>query len=236
MRATLSFLALMIYHICGFACADEAINPFSKTGDSVKMPQSPDHLIPIDPYPGDWRIAYTKQLTKYLGLDEVYLARMIVRPSFGAEYSMRIHGNAKSYAIESSKEFFVTCTISDESIWYSMPDNNSEKIQKPIKPKSFEASIPAETARRVCAVWNEMIFRTRYTRDGGGGLDGVTIEFASRYGHGEAWSPTDGTSPALLQNLGERLIAYCKAPTEEQMKFLDAVHISAAKLETRLKP
>ena len=199
MIAKLSRLAAMACILYGLASAEDASEP-----------PTPDHLVPLRPYPEDWEVAYTKQLTKYLGLREVYLARMIVKPSFGAEYLMRIHGDKESSAFDDSKKYFVTCTVSDKSIWYSMPNNNDKKIQKPIRPKTFTASIPAETARRVCRIWDEMIFRTHYPREWSAGLDGVTIEFASRYGHGEAWCPTDGTSPALLLELGERLIAYCK--------------------------
>jgi hypothetical protein len=234
MIAKPSLFAVMACTFLGLASAQDAKDPFAADAIS-SMPPTPDHLIPLDPYPEDWEISYTKKLTKHLGLDEMYLARMIVRPSFSAEYSMRVHGDAESYAIDSSKEFFVTYTISNESIWYSMPDNNSENIPKAIKPKSFKASIPAETARRVCAIWDEMIFRTHYTREGSGGLDGVTIEFASRYGHGEAWCPNDGTSPALLRDIGETLIAYCRASIEERKKLLEAINTSAAKLETHLK-
>src|SRR5690606_14513400 len=80
-------------------------DPFAVDAES-SMPVTTDHLIPVDPYRGDWAAAYEKVLEKRLGLDQVYLARMIVRPAFDAEYSMRLHGDASSYAIESSKKFF----------------------------------------------------------------------------------------------------------------------------------
>lgn len=234
MRSSPFFSALMICLVCGFARADEKPDPIADNGEQTKEPQTPDHLIPINPY-SFWRMPYTKQLTEHLGLGEAYFARMTVRPSFVAEYSIRVHGGPKDYTVESSKEFFVTYTTSDQNIWGSMPENNSENIQKTVTPKSFTASIPAETARRVCALWDEMILKTRYARDWGGGMDGTTIEFSSVQGHGETWSPTVGSPPALLHDLGERLIDYSKAPAEERMKLLDAIHTSAAKLENQMK-
>jgi hypothetical protein len=232
--AKFSLLLLACNISSDITCAEESEDPFAADA-KVAMPMTPDHLVPLQPYPADWEIDYTKQLTKHLGLDEVYLARMIVRPSFGAEYLVRIRGDKKSYAFDHSERFFITVVASDESIWYSMPDNNSEKQQKPIHPKTFEATIPVYTARRVCGIWDEMILRTRYSREGGGGLDGVTIEFASRYGHGEAWTPRDGTAPALLWSLGESLITYAKAPEDERKAFLAAINKSADTVVAHLK-
>ena len=214
--------------------AVESDDPFAVDAESSTY-VTPDHLVPLRPYPKDWETAYNKQLAKHLGLDEVYLARMLVRASFGGEYLMRIRGDKDSYAFDHSKKFFVTCVISDNSIWYSMPDNNDEKVQKPVNTKFFEAPIPVETARRLCRIWNQMIFRTRYSKAGEGGLDGVTIEFASRYGHGEAWSPTDGTSPRLLMDVGEALVAYAKAPEAERKKLLTGVKKKADVIELHLE-
>lgn len=226
------FLAALFCLISGIAHADE--NPFSDDAVPAIL-NTPDHLVPVNPYPPDWHVAYTKQLKKHLDLDAVYLARMIVSPSFEGEYSMRVHGDAKGHVFEDSKEFFVTCRVIDGNLWYSMPENNFEKIQKPIKVRTFKAPLPIRTARRVCGLWDEMIFRTHYTRGECGGLDGTTFEFASPVGHGEVWSPDDGTPPALLRDLGEALINYCKAPADGRKPLLDAIEASAAKLEARLK-
>ena len=169
------FLAALFCLVSGIAHADE--NPFSDDAVPAIL-NTPDHLVPVNPYPGDWHIAYSKLLKKHLDLDAVFLARMIVSPSSGAEYSMRVHGDAKSYAFQHSKEFFVTCNVADENIWHAMPENNSEKIQKPIKVQVFKAPLPVETARKICGLWDEMIFRTHYTREGSGDFDGITFEFA----------------------------------------------------------
>jgi hypothetical protein len=235
MKISLTMLLSVGFASVAFVLAEDSSDPFSENYKPEAMPSTPDHLVPLEPYPGDWRRPYVKQLTQYLDLDAVYLARMIVRPSFGAEYSMRVHGDTNSYAFDDSKEYFVSCRISDKSIWYSMPSNNDEKLQKPINPQLLKASLPTATARRVCAIWKAMILRTRYPEDGSGGLDGVTIEFASQHGHGEAWSPTDGTSPALLWDLGEKLIEYCKASDEAKKAALEAINKSANTIEEHLK-
>jgi hypothetical protein len=236
-RAALTALACLL---AGFANGEDASDPFSaaresEAGEGVALHRTPDHLQPVDPYPQDYSIAYTKRLAKYLDLSAPYLARMSVRPSFDAEYLMRINGPPEDDTEYASKEFFVSCTVSDKSIWYAMPENNDEKKQKPINPESSKAPLPSETARKVCGLWDEMIFRTRYSRELNSGLDGTTIEFASPRGHGEAWTPSAGTSPALLWDLGEKLVAYCKAPADDREKLLKTVNESAGKLESYLK-
>ncbi len=235
MKTTLTILLSVAFTCGAFVIAEDSSDPFSANYKPDNIPSTPDHLVPLEAYPGDWQRAYVKQLTQYLDLDAVYLARMIVRPSFEAEYCMRVHGDANSYAFDNSKEYFVSCRISDKSIWYSMPTNNDEKIQKPVKPELFKASLPTATARRICIIWKAMILRTRYPEDGSGGLDGVTIEFASQHGHGETWTPTSGTSPALLWDLGEKLIKFCKAPDEAKKAALEAINKSADTIEEYMK-
>lgn len=212
-------------------------DPFSDTGPvSQPMPHTPDHLVPPEPYfLDDWKIDYRKLLTKHLDLDARYIARMIVKPSFEPEYSMRLHGDANSTVIEHSKEFFITCVIPDNSIWKSLPENNSENIQKPISTQTIKASISEEYAKRVNSVWNEMIFQTRYPRKSIDGVDGITIEFATLNGHGETWSPDEGTAPALLWELGEILIAYCKGSEEERKPLLAYIDAKLSAMEERLK-
>ena len=235
MKPTLKILILVTFTFGAFVHAEDSSDPFSENSQPDNTPSTPDHLIPLNPNPGNWQRPYVKQLTQYLDLDAVYLARMIVMPSFEAEYSMRVHGDADSYEFDQSKEYFVSCRISDKSIWYSMPSNNDEMLQKPVKPQSIKASLPTATARRICAIWQAMILRTQHPEDDGGGLDGVTIEFASQHGHGETWTPTDGTSPALLWDLGEKLIEYCKASDETKNAALEAINKSADTIEEYLK-
>lgn len=241
MKAPLAAFVWIGCLLSGFTRGEDAGDPFAdtgetKAGEAAARHRTPDHLQPLDPYPMDWEVAYTKQLSKYLDLKAPYLARMIVRPSFDPEYLMSIHGPPEDdYPGVDSQGFFVSCTVSDKSIWYSMRENNSEKVEKEIKPTTSTAPLPAEVARKVYGLWNEMLLGTRYTRELNAGLDGVTIEFATHLKHGEAWSPSVGTSPALLWDLGEKLVAYCKAPVEERKKLLDAVNESAGKLDSYLK-
>lgn len=209
--------------------ADRKIDP------EIASYRTPDHLIPIDRITEDWAFAYEKQLKKYLNLDASYLVRMIVRPSFDAEYTVSVYGDSDSYEISASKEFFVSYTVVNRNIWYARSQDNQEKIEKPIQPKTLKASIPAAVAKRVCAIWDEMILGTHYPREDSVGFDGVTIEFMAHRGRGETRSPTEGTSPALLKDLGESLINYCKADEKERKQRLDAIGQSASKLESYLK-
>ena len=235
MKYKLTFISALIFIISGLLVSDGEACSFGDDKETNKLPLSPDHLFPIDPYPANYKIAYNKQLTKYHSLEKARLARMVVRPSFGIEYSLSMDTDGSWRNLKSSKDFFLRYTITDKNIWYSMPENNSGKVQEAIKPTTLKASIPAETALKVIKLWDEMILQTRYSRSDDSGLDGVTIEFSSRFGHGETWSPSDGTSPAMLYELGEKLITYCKASKKERKKLLIDINRAAAKLEIFLK-
>ncbi|MFT5904515.1 MAG: hypothetical protein ACI9E1_000090 [Cryomorphaceae bacterium] len=234
MKSNIIFLSVLISIISGFLVLAGEACPFENDEETRKLPLGPDHLIPIDPYPADYRIAYNKQLTKHHSLEKAHLARMVARASFGIEYSLRMDTEANWRDLKSSKYFFLIYTITDKNIWYSMPENNSGKVQETIKPTTLKASIPAETALKVIKLWDEMILQTRYSRTDDSGLDGVTIEFSSRFGHGETWSPSDGTSPAMLHKLGEKLITYCKTSKEGRKRLLKDINTAVAKLEAYL--
>lgn len=86
----------------------------------------PDHLVPLDPNPGDWHVRYMNVLGAQLKLNAAFFARMILKPSFDGESCLRLHGNDETEILKSDK-FFLTCYEADQNIWYAMPENSSEK-------------------------------------------------------------------------------------------------------------
>lgn len=200
----------------------------------------PDHLVPLDPHPGDWDIRYSKQVRSRLKLDDQpYDLQMLVRPSFSPEYVVRIYG----FSSRVSKTLVVTYTSAEKSIWYSMPENNQERKQKDVPVSTKLAELPNPLATRVYKVWERMLRRTRYPQVPHQGLDGTTYEFSfSRvYGditmltaYGEIWSPSERKSPLLFIELGESLIAYCKAWPAEQSTAAQAIEEKAKQLEKYL--
>ncbi len=229
-----TIICLLSCLAAGQGAAERQGDPF-KPGYEPKMPEQPDHLIPVDPHPGEWVAPYNKQLDRHLGLKDDYLLRMIVRPSFTGEYLVRLEGDPRIFTGEDQKNFFVTSSKADKSIWYSIPENNSEKAERPVKVSKHRKMIPKATAHRVYKVWSEMILRTRYPNWDATGLDGVTIEFARHHHHGETWSPNEGSLPHRLWKLGDALLAYCEAPEDKEKEHLESIHRQVAEMEKQLK-
>src|SRR4051812_41994389 len=71
-------------------------------GSAVRAtePCRPDHLTPVDPYPGDWHVRYTDLIQKHLLPPYRFFAAMIVRPSFEGEFSIVIHGTKEDYELD----------------------------------------------------------------------------------------------------------------------------------------
>src|SRR5207249_712870 len=120
----------------------------------------------------------------------------------------------------------------DESIWSSMPENNDENRQKPVKATRREAPLPPELAKRVLSLWEKMLRGVRYPEpeNDNDGLDGETIEFWGNFMFGETWSPSHG-APKLFVELGRSLMEYCEAPETKRADLLKVVEGKCQALE-----
>jgi len=223
----------------GFLFA-QVSDPFAEhavASPEVLNPHEPDHLIPVDPYPDDWSVRYANQLRERFGLDSTFYFRMLVRPSFDAEYSVSLIGDERHYPwkIDSDTKLTMKYVVADKSIWYAMPDNNDEKKQKDVNVTIQTTEIPMALALRLIELWDQMLLGTRYSSPDIGGLDGATYEFAMWQRYGETWSPHHQKSPLLFVELGESLVDLCKAPPANRDFAVKKVEEKAAKLETYLK-
>lgn len=204
----------------------------------------PDHLVPVHPYLGDDMLArYDHQLRSRFKLDSSFFAQMVVRPSFHSEYVVRLHGKKEDKHFTMTNQFFLTYSIADKEIWYSMPENNDKKRQEKVKISTTTAEIPKALAIRIQQLWEQMLLRTRYREQDVIsshemeriiGTDGTTFEFAVWNAYGETWSPDERLSPLLLVELGESLVGYCKAIPGERPAATKEIENKAAQLEQYL--
>ncbi|MCB1086255.1 MAG: hypothetical protein KDM63_04365 [Verrucomicrobiae bacterium] len=236
-KATHLIVGILFLLASGYSFAQES-DPFAEnTVDKAEAvgPPEPDHLIPVDPYPGDWHVRYTDQLRNRLGLDQVFYFRMLVMPSFSSEYSVSLFGDERNpWDLASAKKLTLKYSIADRSIWYSMPENNDEKKQKDVRVAVQSTEFPKALGVRLFKLWDRMLRDTRYPAGDNSGLDGVTYEFAMWCRYGEIWSPNQRKSPLLFIELGESLINLCKATPEDRESALKDIEEKAAQLEIYL--
>ncbi|MEO7097859.1 MAG: hypothetical protein ABI162_00750 [Luteolibacter sp.] len=159
---------------------------------------------------------------------------MVLRPSFDGESSLILHGGEQRQEFSATEKFFLTYSLAEKNLWYSMPENNEEKKQKEINVTVTTVPVPKPMAVRLCSIWNRMILRTRVPVTSVNGFDGISIEFATQRGYGETWTPMQRKSPLLFVELGESLIDYCKASEEDRKAKLKKVSQKAGKLENYL--
>lgn len=211
-----------------------------RTGAADEPPKirEPDHLVPVDPYPGDKGIRYSDQIRTRFKRDSLFQLQMLVRPSFTPEYVVRMHGDGKNpWNLSDSEKVFLTYSIADKSIWHSMPETNKKKEQREVTVSTKTADLPKPLAMRLHKLWGRMLLRTRYPDPDTsyGGFDGDTYEFAMWCRYGEIWSPSQRQSPLLFVELGNSLIAYCKAAPAERPAASKAIEDKATQLEKYLE-
>ncbi|RYD50038.1 MAG: hypothetical protein EOP85_00400 [Verrucomicrobiaceae bacterium] len=197
--------------------------------------REPDHLVPFDGDPADWKVRYAGQLRKRLGLESPFYIEMLVQPSFSPEYAVSLIGGPYWGADPASEEkLTLRYSIGDKSIWYSIPENNKEKVQKEVTVETKTVDFPKAQGVRIHKLWDRMIGRVRFPEEVNSGLDGTTFAFATRRGRGEVWSPQSRKSPLLLVELGHGLIDYCKAPEEKRADVLKEIVVKIGRLEKYL--
>ena len=93
------------YLILAFAFA---LAVTARTADEPAVSHEPDHLVPVNPYPGDWHVRYSDQLQSRFKLATFFFAQMVVRPSFSGEYVIRLHGAKDDNQFDTASKFFLT--------------------------------------------------------------------------------------------------------------------------------
>src|SRR5690606_12151585 len=165
-----------------------------------------DGLKPNDNYFDlpEYRLEYYQKIKGKLfdGLGEDFNVRMLVRPSFDAEYVFQIDRDIKNYEAES---FVVRFHKSKSNLWYA---KNYQKINV----KKHEALINREDAELLTNVFVKVIQTTRYERNDFIISDGTNyllsvFEYGVGVMSGNVQSPRDNEIKGLIdvvQNLIEQ--------------------------------
>jgi hypothetical protein len=193
-------------------------------------------LTAIDPSPGDRNIRYAAELHKRIEPKILVFAQMRVQPAFQKEYSVSIHGGRRNLSIREAKKCFVSYFIADKSIWFSIPENNTEKQRREVSVSTVTIDIPLPLAKRIYAVWRKMLLKTRGMDDHMyPAPDPTTVQFSSESLSAETYYPAYCKSAGLLIELGEKLIDYCKAPAAERTAAEHALEMRASTVERFLR-
>ncbi len=156
------------------------------------------HLEPID-YPPD---AYDERVARALFVTDAKIGRIVIRPSFDPELCISIHSSDSSTS--ETPEYFITLTAAEESLYYTMEENNDEHETTLVHIVREDRQISLQLATAIQRVLGKLLHNTRYPSEATMGLDGVTYQFSTWVRglgtlFGQTWSPDD---PLLQELLG----------------------------------
>ncbi|WLD23695.1 hypothetical protein NU10_13460 [Flavobacterium dauae] len=169
-----------------------------------------DGLNPNDNYFDlpKYRLEYYEKIKEklYEGLEEDFYVRMLVRPSFDAEYIFQVDRDIRNYEAES---FVVRFQKTKSNLWYA------EENYKKVNVKKYQAQINKEDAELLTKAFGKVVQTTRYERNDLLMFDGTNYllsTFVSGMGEisGNVQSP-DGNEIKELIDVVENLINQTKS-------------------------
>ncbi len=199
-----------------------------------QIPYEPDHLIPVRDGTEAWKTSYSAALRAQLRLEATFFARMVISPAFDGESCLRLHGPEGEPDITKVRQFFLTSYQADQSIWETLPESEQRK-PGPVIVSVSSAPVPAAFARRLLAIWDEMLARTSPPAKPSTVLDGVSYEFSTPEHTGMTYNPMQRLSPQLFTELGRSLMSFCAAKPEHRARLLQSAKQHATVLENYLK-
>ena len=116
-----------------------------------------------------------------------------------------------------------------------LPENRDDGKKGEVKVAVWSAPVSETFAKRMRAIWNQMLTRTRPPDKPNSGVDDETIEFATPGHTGETWTPMQRKSPAFFGELGRSLAKYCMAAPEKRAPLMEVVEQRAKVLEDYLR-
>lgn len=213
-----AFAPMRILLLCGALTMAASGPAFGVEFYEVKDGKQPNHLVPIDPHQDE----YDQRLAKHLFVTDGSFGRLLVRPSFEAEFCVSVHADIAEASIkkhggwwavpDEEKTYFITVTTASESIWHSMAGQKDRKRSIKVKTSRVDRKIGLELAVAIQRVWAKALHLTHYPSVASNGLDGVTYQFSvAVHGlgnlHGQSWSPDRGL-PRELTDVGLDLVAF----------------------------
>lgn len=169
-----------------------------------------DGLKPNDNYFDlpKYSLEYNQKIKEklYEGLEEDFHVRMLVRPSFDAEYIFQVDRDIKNYEADS---FVVRFQKTKSNLWYAKED------YKKINVKKYQAHINKQDAELLKKAFGKVVQTTRYERNDLLMFDGTNYllsTFVSGMGEisGNVQSP-DGNEIKELIDVVENLINQTKS-------------------------
>ena len=138
-----------------------------------------DHLVPVDPYPGESLAKYASFLHKCLAIPENNPTLMIIMPAFKPEECIEVQEGAMS--------FKVIYTTLDRNAWYSMPENANDRVGSQPKMHRSASPLPAALAARINDLWNRALEGVRYDKANEFPLIGVQDATSFEFWHGNKY-------------------------------------------------
>jgi len=180
-----------------------------------------DGLKPNDNYFDlpKYSLEYNQKIKEklYEGLEEDFHIRMLVRPSFDAEYIFQVDRDIKNYEAES---FVVRFQKAKSSLWYA------EENYKKVNVKKYQAQINKEDAELLTKAFGKVAQTTRYERNDLLMFDGTNYllsTFVSGIGEisGNVQSPDGGEIKELIdvvENLIKQTVSKKEIKLSEESK------------------
>jgi len=215
-----------------------------------------DHLEPEDsPFSEVYFPEYMGLVLEYLdaGYDENIKVRLIAMPSFSPEYTVGIKRADKKYSIFYEApviqlwEYQMLIQMDEREVLArdsqgdTVKDAELEELRKklPKNPmniprKQCEREIPRVLAKEIQFIWQEMLYDTRYNREGGYGRDGVNYHFSApvdgRVLAGKIWSPEQNHRTGKLVEVSDLMMEYCLDTQRNASKLIKKVRVLHAEL------
>jgi hypothetical protein len=146
-------------------------------------------------------------------------------PSFQAEALLTVR--------REGEDFVAQVLRPTSQVWaYRLSTNDLEVIEK-------QKKLPRELAGRACRLWQNMLLRTRFQKRNLA-LDGIGYAFLGRApGYtqlaAESHNPEKDTKPDLLARVGDQLIAFVEATTNDECNIEKATGLLMNRMEEALK-
>lgn len=203
--------------------------------DILPITYEPDHLVPLKSDTPVWSVRYMETLRPQLNLNAPFFARVLILPSSEGESCLRLHGDESDMDITKSTQFFLTSYQADKSIWYAMQENNDARKHGKVTVGVSSTPVSKAFAKRLRAIWDQMLSQTRQPEKPNPANDGVIYEFSTPERSGQTWSPRANNSPKLFVNLTQSLHRYCKAPPVDRPGVMKSLELHILALERYLE-
>ncbi len=212
----------------------------------ISVANAGEHLEPEDSlFTGLFMQGYESLVIEYLSeaKEKDVRVKVLVFPSFSAEYALGIKENNNKYFIFQvrpkiqiwahrrmilMKKEQKRALEAGESVNYAdeLSELESGLPQDPMKIEKIKCKteISSRLAESIIAVWKKMLFETKYKKKEGFGLDGTTYHFSMKVGYknmaGKVWSPNKKSKTGKLVSLTESMSKVCDSDSSDSTENL----------------